>query len=142
MATVMGTSRSDWLDVVDGATSGSDDIHGLGGNDFLLGGFGADLLDGGDGIDTAVYLDSTVAVIASLGSGGTDGHGTNGTAQGDILRSIENITGSTQGDLLIGNEEANTLSGLNGADILKGGGGVDTLEGGNDDDMLKGGGGA
>src|SRR5262245_38790458 len=142
MAIVTGTNFSDWLDVADGATSGNDELRGLGGNDSLLGGFGADLLDGGNDVDTAVYLDSTVGVIVSLGSAGADGHGSGGTAQGDVLRNIENITGSTSTDLLIGNDGSNLLSGLNGADTLKGGGGVDTLEGGSDDDMLKGGGGA
>ena len=43
---------------------------------------------------------------------------------------IENATGGTQEDLLIGNEQANILTGNDGNDVLIGGGGNDRLEGG------------
>ena len=65
-----------------------------------------------------------------------------GTAEGDTLTSIENLTGSSHADFLVGNDGNNVLVGLEGNDILKGGGGADTLYGDSGSDTLKGGGGA
>jgi Ca2+-binding RTX toxin-like protein len=105
---------------------GDDWIEGHGGNDFLFGGEGADLLDGGDDIDTAIYSDSPDGVTVDLQTG--KGHG--GTAEGDQLYSIENLTGSWWDDLLFGNANDNVLFGLGGDDLLEGGAGADTLDGG------------
>jgi Ca2+-binding RTX toxin-like protein len=64
---------------------------------------------------------------------------------------IENAIGGASGDLLIGNELANTIRGLAGndtilgsagGDSLSGGGGNDRLDGGTGDDVLIGGAGA
>lgn len=52
---------------------------------------------------------------------------------------IENATGGTGNDTLIGNALANILSGGSGADLLIGGNGRDTLRGKNGKDLLKGG---
>ena len=147
MANVYGHDYAETLDAADGVTNGSDtifgyggndSIFGLGGNDEIKGGGGADALNGGSGTDTANYSDSSVGVIVSLESG----TGTGGTAQGDTLVSIENLTGSAHDDFLIGNAGNNVLTGLEDNDILKGGGGNDTLYGDSGNDMLKGGGGA
>jgi hypothetical protein len=81
---------------------GADDLFGGGGNDFLTGGLGADHLDGGEGIDTARYDDSTAGVLVSLATG----RGFGGTAEGDVLVSIEDLVGSAHGDILIGTGEA------------------------------------
>jgi Ca2+-binding RTX toxin-like protein len=121
----------------------SDRIYGNDGDDFLSGGRGADTLDGdssfgADGIDTAMYAESGAGVLVSLASG--DGSG--GSAEGDVLVGIENISGSSYDDTLIGDGENNELSGGGGDDVLEGGGGVDTLNGEADNDILKGGGGA
>ena len=51
-------------------------------------------------------------------------------AEGDILASIENITGSRQGDVITGDLVPN---------VIKGGGGNDTLSGGLENDKLHGG---
>ena len=99
---------------------GEDNLKGGGGNDYLYGGAGADFLDGEDDIDEAIYSDSTVGVDVRLGLNGGRGAGLYGTAQGDRLVDIENITGSNYNDYLAGNE---------GANVLKGGGGDDTLNG-------------
>ena len=121
----------------------NDRIYGGGGDDFLSGGRGADTLDGdadwgAQGIDTALYADSAAGVQVSLASG--DGYG--GSAEGDVLVRIENISGSSYDDTLTGNGENNELSGGYGDDELEGGGGADTLNGEADNDVLKGGGGA
>ena len=69
-------------------------------------------------------------------------------AEGDILASIENITGSRQDDTITGDEVPNTLKGGGGNDTLSGAGqddklygeaGNDTLNGGEGGDMLMGG---
>jgi len=52
---------------------------------------------------------------------------------------IENATGGTGADTLIGNEANNTLTGNAGADGLSGNGGNDTLNGGTNNDTLNGG---
>jgi Ca2+-binding RTX toxin-like protein len=147
MANVFGTDNPETLDANDGVTNGADSIFGLGGddiifglggNDELKGGGGADTLNGGSGTDTANYSDSATGVTVSLETG----LGFGGTAEGDTLTSIENLTGSAQDDFLVGNGGANVLTGLEDNDILKGGGGADTLYGDSGNDTLKGGGGA
>ncbi|MCP4384228.1 MAG: calcium-binding protein [Hyphomicrobiales bacterium] len=146
MATVTGTDNAETLNGADGVTNGPDEIYGLGGDDFLYGnggndmlkgGGGADALNGGAGFDTANYTDSAEGVQVSL----MTGEGTGGTAEGDTLTSIESLTGSSHGDLLIGDNGNNTLDGWDGNDTLLGYGGTDTLIGGEGNDVLKGGGG-
>jgi Ca2+-binding RTX toxin-like protein len=147
MANVPGTSGADWLDAADGVTefhddirgeAGDDFIFGLGGDDDILGGAGADYIDGGTGTDYAEYYDSSVGVVVSLETG----RGSGGTAEGDVLVSIENLWGSNFADWLIGNSESNVLFGAGGDDLLAGGAGTDHLIGGGNNDTLKGGGGA
>ncbi|TSD84416.1 hypothetical protein FFK22_032610, partial [Mycobacterium sp. KBS0706] len=101
-------------------------LQGWGGDDILRGGAGADRLDGGAGSDTASYYNSSAGVSVNLASGAAGG----AEAQGDILVSIENVSGSQHADTLIGNAGANTLQGWNGNDVLRGGAGKDTLTGG------------
>jgi Ca2+-binding RTX toxin-like protein len=115
-------------------TNSLDTILGFDGNDTLVGGAGGDLLDGGTGIDTANYATSAAAVQVDL-----LGVNTGGAAQGDILVSIENVTGSIFGDRIKGNGGGNVLTGLGGNDTLEGRGGDDTLLGGNGNDHLDGG---
>ena len=55
---------------------------------------------------------------------------------------IENATGGSGGDKLIGNEWSNVLKGGSGKDKLSGGAGADTLAGGKGADILNGGDGA
>src|SRR5262245_6383393 len=123
---------------------GADTLLGGGDNDLLVGGAGGDRLDGGDGIDTASYEGSAIGVFVSL----ITNRGFNGDAERDVLVSIENLRGSAQQDLLVGNGDANTLYGARGDDVLDGGGGADILYGrdvgaaaGDGNDTLKGGGG-
>ena len=60
-------------------------------------------------------------------------------AAGDLLGSIENLTGSAMGDTLTGDGNPNVLKGMGGMDTLNGGAEEDTLEGGAGDDTLNGG---
>ncbi|WP_343717179.1 S8 family serine peptidase [Inquilinus sp.] len=115
-------------DGADTITGGAEvnQLAGGRGNDVLNGEGGADRLDGGGGVDTASYADGTAGVLVNLVSG----TGNAGAAQGDILISIENLTGSQANDSLVGNTYANVLQGGNGNDVLTGAGGQDTLTGG------------
>ena len=148
------------IENVIGTTAGSDQIFGnelanrldgRGGNDTLDGGFGSDVLIGGAGIDTASYLShdaNNVPIVGpdiiSLGLGTADGRYTRLGAAGvsggviqtvivetDVLRGIENITGSNRPEFITGNELDNTLDGRGGNDILDGGLGNDVIIGGN-----------
>ena len=143
MALVIGKIKTgETIDYADGVTDGSDQIIGNdgkdtifagGGNDIIKGGGGADVIDGGLGRDSATYEDSAVGVEVSL----VTGKGKGGTAEGDTLKSIEDLYGSQHDDKLIGNGQNNTLSGLDGDDTLKGGGGTDVLIGGAGNDTLE-----
>jgi serralysin len=130
-------SGSYYGDVLIG-NDGVNTLTGLNGNDFLEGRGGADRLDGGPDSDTAGYTNSLTGVVVSL----ITNLGSGGDAQSDRLVSIENLSGSWQSDVLVGNDDPNTLNGLGGADSLKGGGGVDILDGHLGNDILDGGSGA
>jgi Ca2+-binding RTX toxin-like protein len=146
MANLRGTEKGDRFGIYDGPTDaadtiyalgGDDVIYGLGGNDHIIGGAGADFIFGGSGMDTAYYNDSWEGVFIDL----TASSGRGGTAEGDLLISIEAVYGSRFNDNLIGNEEdnylwgddgADYLYGLDGSDYFQGGLGADTLIGGDD----------
>ena len=117
---------------------GNDSLVGGEGIDTLIGGVGNDVLTGGNGwgIDTAVYWDATSAVTVNLSSGTASGG-----SGSDILKGIENISGSSYNDILLGDASNNLLEGADGNDTLAGGDGSDTLTGGLGDDILTGGGG-
>jgi len=103
-----------------------DIISGGAGDDVLIGGAGADVLIGGLGVDRAIYAGSDLGVTVNLGAGtGQGGH-----AEGDVLRGIEDLTGSAHADRLTGDGGDNRIVGGDGADVLEGGAGADVLEGG------------
>lgn len=119
-----GTNNADVLS----GTTGNDTLNGNNGNDTLGGGLGNDVLNGGNGIDTATYAGLAAGVTVSLAistAQNTLGGGT------DTLLSIENLTGTSQADVLTGNAGNNTLIGADGNDVLDGGAGDDILNGGN-----------
>ena len=140
---------------------GDDALKGEDGNDTLIGGEGADVLLGGglnaagtmfmadEGTDTADYSGSDAGVHIDLSrmprgqEQGKEGYiGEGGHAEGDVLHSIENLTGSDHTDMLKGGEGRNVLMGGAGNDwddqattgVTEGG-----LFGGNGDDLLGGG---
>ncbi|MFH1805052.1 MAG: calcium-binding protein [Pseudomonadota bacterium] len=118
---------------------GNDVLLGHGGDDTLTGGSGADFMDGGDGIDEVQYQGSSEAVEIDLRNGTANG----GDAEGDVIRNVENITGSQHHDVLIGDDGNNVIDGFFGIDTIYGHGGDDTLSGaqvfgGDGDDILYG----
>jgi Ca2+-binding RTX toxin-like protein len=109
-------------------------LNGNGGNDTLDGRGGPDTLSGGDGVDSVSYGAATVPVRVTLD--GKPGDGPAGEND-NVLADVENATGGTANDVLIGNASPNTLQGGPGNDRLLGGGGPDTLDGGDGDDAIQ-----
>ncbi len=117
-------------------TSASDTILAGDGNDVIIGDSGADVLDGGDGIQDVVdYSQSAEAVEVNLDKQ----QGRGGAAEGDTIRNVEGVVGSSFDDTLVGDNEANMLVGNRGDDRISGGSGEDLLVGGQGDDQLDGG---
>jgi Ca2+-binding RTX toxin-like protein len=115
---------------------GDDTVLGGGGDDSLEGGGGADLLDGGEGQDTATWsLSLAGGVSVSLANGTARG----GDAEGDVLVSIEHLSGSDFADVLSGDGGPNRIDGGRGDDQLFGGAGDDSLSGGRGADTISGG---
>src|SRR3954447_29921 len=137
---IPGTAKPDTLN----GTSEDDTIFGFGANDQLFGndgddrlsgGEGADVLDGGNGRDWASYDDAAAGVYVVL----ITGAGYGGEAEGDTLISIENLSGSAFGDVLIGDDTTNYIDGNGGNDLIFGLDGIDVLHGGAGDDQIWGG---
>jgi Tol biopolymer transport system component len=111
--------------------AGSDVLYGLGGDDTLIGGSAAagsyNQLWGGAGSDTASYAGTGGKVYASIE--GSDAYVDSGAGYAitDAYNSIENLTGGSGNDVLIGDAGANRLQGGAGADQLYGRGGADTF---------------
>jgi Ca2+-binding RTX toxin-like protein len=108
---------------------GNDDLLGRGGNDVLSGDDGDDALDGGDGNDAASFLSGSYGkrVVIDLVLDTASGQGD------DLLSSVENVRGSPGNDTLIGDEEANALTGGDGNDAIHGAGGDDLIYSGHQD---------
>jgi Ca2+-binding RTX toxin-like protein len=128
--TLIGNAGNDALN----AGRGADSLDGGDGDDILSGGLSNDSLDGGPGTDTADFSYSFNAVDVNLTSGASRivrGHtGPRRRIESDALRSIENVTGSSKDDRLIGDAGPNALLGGSGSDTLSGGGGPDLMAGG------------
>jgi Ca2+-binding RTX toxin-like protein len=150
---ITGNERDNVLD----GRGGADTIDGGRGNDTIDGGLGDDIIIGNTGTDTAstdtvsyVSHDGVTEVVGadiiSLGQNGADGSYTRqglvstptphiGVVETDVLREIENVSGSNRAEAIIGNEQANTLSGRGGDDGIAGRGGDDIVNGGAGDDV-------
>ena len=126
------TGSRDYGDKLYG-TDGANLLRGYGGNDYFRGDEGGDIISGGAGIDWASYYYSGSGVTIDLDAGTASG----GDAQGDVLTSIERLTGSNgYGDQLTGNDADNLLRGYGGNDRLNGGLGDDSLDGGSGADTF------
>jgi len=110
-------------------------LYGAAGDDRLQGGTGDDTLDGGDGVDLADYSDRAVSVGATLNGATAMTVYVGGVAE-DNIRNIENLTGGSGNDALVGDALGNQLTGGDGADTLRGMDGADRLYGGAGEDSL------
>jgi Ca2+-binding RTX toxin-like protein len=149
-ATVTGGAGDDVLvggdgsDTLNGGTDadrlegggGNDTLNGETGDDSLDGGLGNDVLNGHAGVDLADYSSRGAAVTISID--GTANDGAAGEAD-NVRTDVENATGGSGNDTLLGGAPANLLSGGPGHDSIDGEAANDTLDGGDGDDALAGG---
>ena len=114
----------------------ADTLVGGGGDDVLVGGAGDDTLDGGlgndefqggVGTDTADYSSRRANVVVRIDDLANDGQ----AGEADNVRSdVENVTGGSGDDRLVGSAGANDLIGGPGDDVIDGGAGPDIMAGG------------
>jgi len=101
-----------------------ENARGGAGNDLIIANSAANRIDGGAGNDTVSYETARGGVVIIMGN---DVYGL-GSALGDRLISIENITGSSSSDVIIGSSGDNVIDGgAGGRDVMYGGRGTDTL---------------
>ena len=124
------------------ANDGNDFLNGGGGIDVLYAGDGDDKLAGGtatggvnqlwggEGIDTVTYEAQTAVVYVDLGAGAGYVKEDGVLVLTDALDSIENATGGSNNDTLIGDEGSNLLNGGAGVNALYGMAGNDDFIGG------------
>lgn len=136
--------------------NGNDLLTGGGGNDSLLGGpgndtyafvttspLGSDTINDASGIDTLNFSGSTAGLTLNLSLTTTQTVSPNLKFKLASGAAIENVTGGSGNDILIGNGLDNVLNGGTGNDVLVGLGGHDTLmAGGTGRNILIGGDGA
>jgi Ca2+-binding RTX toxin-like protein len=124
----------------DGVPGERDNIHadvenivGGAGGDTLSGTIGANAFTGGGGVDTVTYAGRRQALKLSL-----DGLANDGAAKElDLIGAdVENVTGGSGNDVIVGNAGANALLGGPGNDTITGGKGADVLDGGTGNDVL------
>ena len=146
VAYVYGGSGNDNL-IIGGASGVTSYAYGSSGNDRITSGPGDDVISGSTGTDTVAYTGSA-PVDASL----TTNLGTR-AGDTDSFSGVENLTGGTGSDTLIGNGSANVLDGgsglvctlfgicmfVSGDDVMSGLGGQDTIYGRWGDDWMWGG---
>jgi Ca2+-binding RTX toxin-like protein len=122
-----------------GGDSAADRLDGGAGDDSLAAGDGGDVYVGGDGEDAVTdYAGRAAAVRVTLDDVADDG----GDGEGDNVGSdVEDVTGGSGADTLIGNAADNELAGGSGDDTIAGGDGNDGLNGGAGRDTIDGGGG-
>ncbi|WP_171176899.1 S-layer family protein [Ruegeria sp. HKCCA4633] len=87
--------------------------------------------------DTLVDAGATLDVNAEGGTGVIGQDVIENQIETDILRSIENVIGSDDGDVIIGSDQTNVLNGADGDDLLNGEGGDDVLIGGEGADTFQ-----
>jgi Ca2+-binding RTX toxin-like protein len=114
-----------------------DELYGGAGDDTLVDAAGSTLLEGGDGRDTADF--SQYERFDGIGVNLLDGTAAGLRTRGELdqLTEIENVIGTRQDDILIGDDGPNRLDGLGGPDRIIGKGGIDTLLGGEGNDYLE-----
>jgi Ca2+-binding RTX toxin-like protein len=124
-----GQDGDDHLSTAGGAGTGGDGpiatLSGGAGSDTLAPGTPGSTADGGDGPDTVDYGAAIAPVKVDLAAGETERPTAN-----DTLVAIENATGTSGADTLVGDNAGNSLDGGGGDDAIDGGPGDDTMDGG------------
>lgn len=138
ITSVVGTEFADVLRGSNGfncfdGLAGDDVLAALGGDDCVYGGTGDDSVDGGPGLDLLSFRYSGAPVRVNLARGTARGEGS------DSVAGVEEVIGSSFGDVLTGDGGTNFLRGEGGMDRLAGGAGTDRLDGGSGHDRVDGG---
>jgi len=141
--TVHGAGRAD-------GGKGADRFHGVGsarggkGADGYWAPMGAGFFDGGAGHDRAVFYEGYVAgatsgvyVNLALGIASADAE-VGSLRMRTALAEVEEVRGTPDDDLILGDGLGNVLRGGDGKDVLDGRGGSDTVVGGRDKDTCTG----
>lgn len=132
---VFGTAAGDTLDASQATQAMA--LHGLGGNDTLIGGAGDDVLVGGADQDD---LNGGLGNDTVIGDDGNDTlRGGDGNDQLFGYEGMDTLFGGVGGDFLAGGNGNDTLHGEDGVDALFGDAGDDILNGGAGNDVLIGG---
>ncbi len=121
---VLGLTFSDFPNIAAGSANDSFAISGAG---ELTG-----KIDGGGGVNSLSYSGYPGNVIVDLLLNSATG------VSGGVYN-VQNVTGGSGNNLLVGNAQANVLVGGSGRNILIGDGGSDSLTGGGADSILIGG---
>lgn len=138
---LLGENGDDTLSGGDGidrllGQDGDDILNGNDGNDLLEGGAGADQLIGGLGNDVYRIGDALDTVIEAAGEGVDTVQALADLAS--LAANVENIAIVTaQGASVVGNGDANRITGGTGDDTLDGAGGIDDMRGGLGDDTYR-----
>jgi len=120
-------SETDYLHNFNGVvgSAGNDSVTGSAGSDWVRGMSGNDTFNGGAGSDWIDYKWNPSALTITLLDDGAQTSINAGIYGTDTIINVENITGGTNNDLLIGNNLSNTLRGYEGNDTLNGGTGTE-----------------
>ena len=149
LASGLGFGVSAGIDIL----SDIENVAAGSGNDSLIGNSQSNLLSSGAGDDTFVASDGNDTLVGGLGNDVADWSAvssmltvslaleTYSTGSGVVgaIREIENVSGSSQSDIILADAHSNRLQGLAGNDTIMGLEGQDTLEGGSGSDSLSGG---
>lgn len=134
LTNIQNVIGSAYDDVITGNSSGNvliggdgnDTLTGGSGDDILDGGSGNNALDGGTGTNTVDYSHDPGSVYVDL----LGGYALNGYGGTDTLTNIQNVVGSAFGDIIIGDNNDNHITGGAGNDWLVGNAGNDVIDGG------------
>ena len=132
LSSIENATGTSFADVFFGSDQ-AETFRGLGGDDLFYGSDGGrDIYIGGAGRDTVTYAGAREGVEASL----LRERGGAGLAQDDLLRGIENLTGTAHDDMLTGDNGRNFLFGESGDDTIVGNGGDDYILAGFGTDVI------
>ena len=113
------------------------ELHGLGGDDTIVGSQLDDDISGGSGDDMLSGLSGNDRLTGDAGADTISGGDGDDFIQGRQGR--DSLSGDDGDDSIDGGQQADTITGGDGHDMIRGGGGADHIYGGDGDDQIKGG---
>lgn len=117
--------------------AGVNTLYGEAGDDLLWAVGGFDIIDGGSGSGDELYYSFAASAVYIDFTTGTVDEGRNSSVDDNFVN-VEEATGTSYDDLIIGDNNSNNLNGSAGNDELHGGASHDSLSGGNGNDVIYG----